>query len=106
MKELFPCSKSVIRQGLLLIRKALYISLFPIFLIYSISLSAAAQSHALSAQEKSLEDSLQIVIEPSQDDSEINNDEPVESTPKMSSKGYPDLGDDQVFPFAAGLDSY
>ncbi len=46
---------------------------------------------------------LGIVIEPS-------NGEKGKSKPnnmnKMTTSGYPDLGDDQVFPFAAGLDSY
>ncbi len=42
------------------------------------------------------ENPLGIVIEPSKND----------SMDRMNIDQYPDLGSDQVFPFAAGLDSY
>ena len=46
---------------------------------------------------------LGIVIEPSQDNQNGENNKPMNGIQKSD---YPDLGSDQVFPFVAGLDSY
>ena len=46
---------------------------------------------------------LKIVIEPSEENQSL---EPENSVDEIKMGGIPDLGDDQVFPFVAGLDSY
>ena len=49
---------------------------------------------------------LKIVIEPSMENLELS-DEGTELPRREANKSdYPDLGNDQVFPFVAGLDSY
>jgi len=48
---------------------------------------------------------LKIVIEPVLENQTLV-DEEMEEPIDGTYKGYPDLGDDQVFPFVAGLDSY
>ena len=66
---------------------------------------ANALQEKLSTSE-SLGNSLENVIDPLQD--KQSNDETDVSMPSNggSIESYPDLGDDQVFPFVAGLDSY
>ena len=46
---------------------------------------------------------LKIVIEPSEGNQSLD---PENSIDEIKMGGIPDLGDDQVFPFVAGLDSY
>ncbi len=46
---------------------------------------------------------LKIVIEPSEENQSLDPDT---SMDEIKMGGIPDLGDDQVFPFVAGLDSY
>ena len=46
---------------------------------------------------------LKIVIEPSEENQSLD---PENSMDEIKMGGIPDLGDDQVFPFVAGLDSY
>ena len=46
---------------------------------------------------------LKIVIEPSEENQSLD---PENSMDEIKLGGIPDLGDDQVFPFVAGLDSY
>lgn len=46
---------------------------------------------------------LKIVIEPSEEKQSLD---PENSMDEIKIGGIPDLGDDQVFPFVAGLDSY
>ena len=46
---------------------------------------------------------LKIVIEPSEENQSLD---PENSMDEIKIGGIPDLGDDQVFPFVAGLDSY
>ena len=46
---------------------------------------------------------LKIVIEPSEENQSLD---PENSMDEIHIGGIPDLGDDQVFPFVAGLDSY
>ena len=46
---------------------------------------------------------LKIVIEPSEENLSLD---PETSMAEIKMGGIPDLGDDQVFPFVAGLDSY
>ena len=46
---------------------------------------------------------LKIVIEPSEENQSLD---PENSLDEIKMGGIPDLGDDQVFPFVAGLDSY
>ena len=46
---------------------------------------------------------LKIVIQPSEENQSLD---PENSMDEIKIGGIPDLGDDQVFPFVAGLDSY
>ena len=46
---------------------------------------------------------LKIVIEPSEEKQSLDSEN---SMDEIKMGGIPDLGDDQVFPFVAGLDSY
>ncbi len=82
------------------------------FLVMSIVLIASTffllptDAKALSPEANG-DNPLQIVIEKSDDNSSLKIDEMAESPIDESrTNNYPDLGDDQVFPFAAGLDSY
>ncbi len=74
-------------------------------LMISIILSGQASSNALS-DEANGDNPLKIVIQPSEDMVNVDNEKG--KAPKLEPKAnsQPDLGDDQVFPFAAGLDSY
>ena len=57
---------------------------------------------------KNVDNSLGIVIEPSRENQLSKNGELEASIDQDETilENYPDLGDDQVFPFVAGLDSY
>ena len=61
--------------------------------------------HALSPEANG-DNSLQIVIEPSENNEKTSAEELASPNSQIQTNPYPDLGDDQVFPFAAGLDSY
>ncbi len=74
--------------------------------LISILLTAAIPVNALEdslSPESNGDNPLGIVIERS-DDSNISGIE--KTTGEIKASKYPDLGDDQVFPFIAGLDSF
>ena len=58
--------------------------------------------HALSSESNG-QNPLRIVIEPSEEKQSLDLET---SKDEIKMGGVPDLGDDQVFPFVAGLDSY
>jgi len=72
-------------------------AILSIFLISSVLFTGWARLEALS-EETSGEYPINNLTEPSKDNKESIGESNINS--------YPDLGDDQVFPFVAGLDSY
>ena len=76
------------------------ILLIPI--ICSILLVGLSNVEALSPDSNG-QNPLKIVIEPSEDNQSLDSEN---SMDEIKIGGIPDLGDDQVFPFVAGLDSY
>ncbi len=76
--------------------------MLPITLIFSVLIIGLTSVDALSPESDG-NNPLKIVIEPSGEKLGIDNEKSMDQN-KMS--GIPDLGDDQVFPFVAGLDSY
>ncbi len=72
-------------------------ALFLPILIMGVSSVSALSSEA------SGNNPLKIVIEPSEGQQSLDNNNSVDDS---RNSGMPDLGDDQVFPFVAGLDAY
>ena len=71
-------------------------------IICSIFLVGLNSVEALSPESNG-QNPLKIVIEPSEENQSLD---PENSMDEIKIGGIPDLGDDQVFPFVAGLDSY
>ncbi len=105
MKHSIKWQGSMPNTGLKKLFNHLSFAVISIFLISSIFSSGLGKAYALSPESNG-DNSLQIVIEPSNDSASMDN-KGIDSSPSEKNNGnYPDLGDDQVFPFAAGLDSY
>ena len=73
----------------------------PIFFISSIIFLGIHSAYALS-NEANGDNPLKIVIEKSTDNANMDD----KTIDEFNVRERPDLGDDQVFPFVAGLDSY
>ena len=71
-------------------------------IICSIFFVGLTSAEALSPESNG-QNPLKIVIEPSEENQSLD---PENSMDEIKMGGIPDLGDDQVFPFVAGLDSY
>ena len=71
-------------------------------IICSVFLVGLTSVDALSADSNG-QNPLKIVIVPSQEEQSLESETPMTES---QTGGIPDLGDDQVFPFVAGLDSY
>ena len=83
-----------------------YSSLISIILFFSIFLTGWGNNAVALSPESNGDNPLQIIIEPSDTNEEIVDQEIKTPINEIVENNYPDLGDDQVFPFAAGLDSY
>ena len=71
-------------------------------IIFSIFFVGLTSVQALSPDSNG-QNPLKIVIEPSEENQSLDSES---SMDEIKMGGIPDLGDDQVFPFVAGLDSY
>ncbi len=108
MKSYSGCYKSMANQILKSIFKSTFllifsIALFSLTFIGSLSVKALEES---PLTEVNGENTLEVIIDPVSN-TQLESDEKLETTnTEKGMNSYPDLGDDQIFPFVAGLDSY
>tara|TARA_B100001250_G_C19641680_1_gene718573 strand:- start:547 stop:864 length:318 start_codon:yes stop_codon:yes gene_type:complete len=105
MKQLVKGQSSMLDLRLKELFKLASFALISLILISSVFLAGLVKAYALSP-EAGGDNPLQIVIEPSADIPSTDEKETDASPSEINPGNYPDFGDDQVFPFAAGLDSY
>ncbi len=105
MKKQFQFQKNQSRDFLLKSFRKIGFTLLSVALFPCILFTSFSSVHALSPEANG-DNPLEIVIEPSESNEKNSSQELAAPNSQNQTTPYPDLGDDQVFPFAAGLDSY
>ena len=105
MKTQFKLLKKPINYFLTKTYRKISLMIFSAILLSSVLLTSFSSVNALSPEANG-DNPLKIVIEPSLSKEKNFSEDMESSKPQNQTTQYPDLGDDQVFPFAAGLDSY
>ena len=106
MKEQNEWQNPSIDQLLKKIYTFISLKVLPIILIFTISptFTSAEPLEEISERENSSIEN--IIVDTSKENQKIDSTEMGDPESKVSAGNYPDLGDAQVFPFVAGLDSY
>ncbi len=107
MKKRLGCSKlSIIQMRNTIFKRILLAMLSLTLVIMGIGITYVDAAQEFPLDNIGNENPLEIMIDPSNNPQSENNEDIKLSAEGTESSAYPDLGDDQVFPFVAGLDSY